>query len=82
MFNALGVNWTGTLLGCVAIVLVPIPAIFWYYGQRIRARSPYAPTRPAETPATDSQEDGAELEQAEKSNSGRSGRENTGDNAV
>ena len=26
MFNALGVNWAGTLLGCVAAVLIPIPS--------------------------------------------------------
>ena len=44
MFNALKVNWTGTLLGCVAAVLVPIPVIFWKYGAKIRQRSKFAPT--------------------------------------
>lgn len=79
MFRALGVNWTGTLLGCVATVLVPIPAAFWYYGERIRARSAYAPTYLPDTPDNDPEDNGAGLEQAEKSNSNR---ENTGDNAV
>jgi len=46
MFKALGVNWAGTLLGFVALVLAPIPAIFWKYGDRIRARSKFAPTMP------------------------------------
>ncbi|RFU31865.1 hypothetical protein B7463_g4454, partial [Scytalidium lignicola] len=44
MFASLHVNWTGTLLGCVAAVLVPIPIIFYYYGAAIRKRSAFAPT--------------------------------------
>lgn len=46
MFKALGVNWTGTLLGCVAAVLVPIPVCFYVYGAKIRERSAFAPTKP------------------------------------
>jgi DHA1 family multidrug resistance protein-like MFS transporter len=46
MFAALGVNWAGTLLGCVAAVLVPIPVIFYIYGHKIRERSAFAPTKP------------------------------------
>lgn len=44
MFDSLGVEWTGTLLGCVALVLVPIPVIFYKYGARIRSKSKFAPT--------------------------------------
>lgn len=47
MFKALGVNWAGTLLGFVALALVPIPVIFWKYGAKIRARSKFAPTAKA-----------------------------------
>ncbi|KAL1953491.1 hypothetical protein VTO42DRAFT_2770 [Malbranchea cinnamomea] len=43
MFDALGLNWTGTLLGCVAAALAPIPVIFYIYGRRIRAKSQFAP---------------------------------------
>jgi DHA1 family multidrug resistance protein-like MFS transporter len=43
MFKALGVNWAGTLLGCVAVVLVPIPVGFYFYGAKIRSRSKFAP---------------------------------------
>lgn len=42
MFNAIGVNWTGTLLGCVAAVLMPIPLLFYLYGHRIRSKSRFA----------------------------------------
>ena len=39
MFKALGVNWAGTLLGCVALCLVPIPVCFYIYGEKIRRKS-------------------------------------------
>ncbi|KLJ07801.1 MFS transporter, DHA1 family, multidrug resistance protein [Blastomyces silverae] len=42
LFAALGVNWTGTLLGCIAIALAPIPVIFYIYGARIRAHSKFS----------------------------------------
>lgn len=44
MFNALGVGGGGSLVGGVAIVLAPIPFIFYKYGERIRRRSRFAPT--------------------------------------
>ncbi|KMK54342.1 MFS multidrug transporter [Aspergillus fumigatus Z5] len=42
MFNALGVNWTGTLLGCVAAIMMPIPLLFNLYGPKIREKSKFA----------------------------------------
>ncbi|KAL8867472.1 MAG: hypothetical protein Q9174_005644 [Haloplaca sp. 1 TL-2023] len=51
MFNALGVNWAGSLLGFVALALVPIPVIFLKYGAKIRARSKFAPTLPKNAPS-------------------------------
>ncbi|KAL8953190.1 MAG: hypothetical protein Q9222_000925 [Ikaeria aurantiellina] len=50
MFDGLGVNWAGSLLGFVALALVPIPIIFWKFGARIRARSAFAPTMPKNAP--------------------------------
>lgn len=41
-FNALGVNWTGTLLGCVAAIMMPIPLLFYLYGPKIREKSKFA----------------------------------------
>lgn len=46
MFASLHVNWAGTLLGCVAMCLVPIPIAFYFYGARIRQNSAFAPTKP------------------------------------
>lgn len=43
-FHGMGVNWAGTLLGCVAAVLCPIPVIFYLYGHKLRAKSKFAPT--------------------------------------
>ncbi|KAL8804248.1 MAG: hypothetical protein Q9182_002702 [Xanthomendoza sp. 2 TL-2023] len=50
MFQGLGVQWAGSLLGFVALALVPIPVIFWKYGARIRARSKFAPTMAKNAP--------------------------------
>ncbi|KAF2145738.1 uncharacterized protein K452DRAFT_265037 [Aplosporella prunicola CBS 121167] len=47
MFQGMGVQWAGTLLGCVAAVLVPVPVVFYLYGEKIRQKSNFAPTKPA-----------------------------------
>ncbi|KAL6715036.1 hypothetical protein ACLMJK_007297 [Lecanora helva] len=60
MFNAIHVNWAGTLLGCVAALLAPIPVIFWKYGAKIRAKSKFAPTMKPLTVVDDSGESGNE----------------------
>ncbi|KAF9640123.1 putative major facilitator superfamily transporter protein [Lasiodiplodia theobromae] len=39
MFEGMGVQWAGTLLGCVAAVLVPVPILFYLKGAKIRERS-------------------------------------------
>jgi len=46
MINGMGVQWAGTLLGCVALVLVPLPIYFYRNGAKIRERSHFAPTFP------------------------------------
>lgn len=50
MFDGMGVNWAGTLLGCVAAVLVPIPIWFYLRGHKLRAKSQFAPTFAAPPP--------------------------------
>jgi hypothetical protein len=40
LYETLTPQWAGTLLGLLEVVLIPIPFIFWRYGERIRARSP------------------------------------------
>lgn len=44
MFNALGVGGGGSLIGGVAVLLMPIPFVFYKYGGPIRERSKFAPT--------------------------------------
>lgn len=43
MFNGMGIQWASTLLGCVALLLVPLPIVFILYGKKIRGRSRFAP---------------------------------------
>ncbi|KAL4778176.1 major facilitator superfamily domain-containing protein [Aspergillus varians] len=43
MFNNLGIQWAGTLLGCIAVVMIPIPVLFLIYGPRLRSMSRLAP---------------------------------------
>lgn len=61
MFEGMGIQWAGTLLGCVAAVLAPIPFIFYIYGAKIRQKSAYAPTFSA--PAQPSPEEESEKEE-------------------
>ncbi|KAF4964376.1 hypothetical protein FSARC_7675 [Fusarium sarcochroum] len=62
MFDGMGIQYASTLLGCVAVVLAPIPFIFYRYGAKIRQKSKYAPTAPAATPSSSAEEDEKETE--------------------
>ncbi|KAI0843568.1 MFS general substrate transporter [Hypoxylon sp. FL0890] len=42
MYGGIGTHWTMTLLGCIAVMLLPAPLAFWRYGRKLRSRSPYA----------------------------------------
>jgi len=46
MFNGLGIEWASTLLGFVAVALIPVPIFFLKYGARLRAKSKFAPSLP------------------------------------
>lgn len=41
MYSRLGVGWACTLLGCVCLVLSPIPFAFVRWGPKLRDRSPF-----------------------------------------
>lgn len=45
MFDRLGVGGAGSLIGGVAIILAPIPFIFYKYGKSIRQQSNFNPTK-------------------------------------
>ncbi|PNS17712.1 hypothetical protein CAC42_3107 [Sphaceloma murrayae] len=41
MYDALGLGWGNSVLGFVALCLVPIPTLFYVYGERIRTNPRY-----------------------------------------
>lgn len=53
MYEALNPRWASTLLGCIALLMLPIPTILIRYGPKLRETSKYAPSRPvvAQPPA-------------------------------
>lgn len=36
MYNALGVGWGTSVLGFIAVAFIPMPLVFWIFGERIR----------------------------------------------
>lgn len=41
LFHNLGVNWAGTLVGGIAVLMLPVPILFYIFGTRIRSKSKY-----------------------------------------
>lgn len=41
MYQRLGVGWTASLLAFCTVGMVPIPWVFWVWGERLRGRSRY-----------------------------------------
>jgi MFS transporter, DHA1 family, multidrug resistance protein len=39
--DAIEIGFAMTIMGCIAVLMVPIPFLFYKYGDAIRARSPY-----------------------------------------
>lgn len=46
MYRNLGVQWATTVLGFVALALMPVPMMFFIYGARIRKLSKFVPKLP------------------------------------
>ena len=42
MFDGLGVNWSGTLLALIGVILLPFPILFHRHGTQIRRKSAFA----------------------------------------
>jgi hypothetical protein len=36
MYNRLGVGWGTSVLGFIAVAFIPMPLVFWTFGERIR----------------------------------------------
>jgi MFS family permease len=43
LYDKLGLGWGNSLLGFVGLVLIPVPIIFRYYGERIRTNPRFQP---------------------------------------
>lgn len=41
MYERLGIQWASTLLACLGYILVPIPFVFYKYGELLRKKSAY-----------------------------------------
>jgi hypothetical protein len=41
-YRNMGVHWTLTIMGCISLLLTPIPYILYKYGHVVRLRSNYA----------------------------------------
>jgi DHA1 family multidrug resistance protein-like MFS transporter len=70
MFNGMGIQWAATLLGCVALVLVPMPVVFYIFGKRIRAKSKFAPAPDIEQDRQRDEESRYTQEEAAETHSG------------
>ncbi|KAG2120750.1 MFS general substrate transporter [Suillus discolor] len=46
MYDRLGPEWASTLLGFIALIMMPIPFVLSRYGATLRLKSKYAPSRP------------------------------------
>jgi hypothetical protein len=40
LYNKIGLGWGNSVLAFIALALVPVPALFAIYGERIRKRYP------------------------------------------
>ncbi|KAF7506250.1 hypothetical protein GJ744_012058 [Endocarpon pusillum] len=61
MFNGMGIQYAGTLLGCFAALLIPIPVCFYLYGRRLREKSRFSPTMADKPPLDEESSLGEEL---------------------
>ncbi|THC98321.1 hypothetical protein EYZ11_002182 [Aspergillus tanneri] len=39
LYSGIGPNWSGTLLGLLEVIIIPIPFVFYKYGYKIREKS-------------------------------------------
>jgi hypothetical protein len=44
MFDNMGINWAGSLLGFIALALIPVPVLLAIYGPKLREKSKFAPS--------------------------------------
>ena len=75
MFHKLGVNWAGSLLGFLGLAFMPIPFLFYIYGERLRKNSAYAPTEMGKKKNDEENQDGTGEEEKSERGAGENGAE-------
>ncbi|KAI0749843.1 MFS general substrate transporter [Daedaleopsis nitida] len=60
MYEGMNPRWASTLLGCLALLMAPIPLVLRKYGPRLRERSKFAPTGKPSAPPAASEKKGGE----------------------
>lgn len=63
MFERLGINWAGSLLGFLGIAFLPIPFLFYIYGPALRRMSKHAPSYPPPNQSRNDEETGSNEEE-------------------
>lgn len=41
VIGGIGIGWSMSIMGFVSILMIPIPFLFYRFGDAIRAKSPY-----------------------------------------
>jgi hypothetical protein len=41
VIDGIGIGWSMSIMGFVAILMIPIPFLFYHFGDALRTRSPY-----------------------------------------
>lgn len=41
LFDNLGIHWGGSVIGFIAVLMLPIPFVFYKFGKSIRSKNPY-----------------------------------------
>lgn len=59
MFRKLGVKWASFILGFIALALIPIPLLFYIFGERLRGVSRFNPEKPFKTRSRNERGDSA-----------------------
>lgn len=65
MFHNLGVDWAGSLLGFLAVAFMPIPFLFYIYGEKLRRHSRYAPKNVGQIKRDEENQESPEREKEE-----------------
>ena len=68
MYAALTPQWAGTLLGLLELIMIPIPIVFYRYGEKIRSKSKVIRQLREDTERNERRADRAQQRKARRTN--------------